>query len=610
MLKYMRGLKAAGDETESSATKMLAAKQLASSPGTSIAWTQKYRPKAIIGIIGNEMEQIQHWLKNWDEHFLKAASKGKGKIQNDSGAKKAVMLSGMPGIGKTTSAKLVSQWLAFQTIEVNASDIRGKADSKIKEGIGGSTANSIKECVTNEFLSANIGRSHRQKTVLIIDEVDGMSAGDGGGVADLIAVIKISKIPIICICNDRYSQELKSLMNYCLPIDFRKPAKQQMAKRLKQVANAEGIQVSEIALEELADRVDGDMRMALNQLQYTSLAKSQHLLSRSKDEDISPFKAIEKLFDFNAKNLKIDQRIDLSMSDPDLVPLLVQENYLNYKPSSASKDDSDLKRISLIARAADSIADSDLINVQIGRYQQRQLSPAGCISSCIIPASLLHGQRKILEQVCWLDRQNSTMGKNYRNLEDLHIHLLSSGGLASRKSHLGRENLRLDYFTLLGKKLTDPLRVLPKDEAVKNVVDFKDSYSISQEDFDNIVELSKFKGCPTLLDGVRPDVKAALTKAYNQGSKSNVIRSTDLITLPGIKKDFKNSSDTEDTADVEKKLQSDRLCLSWKGFQVNTDWWLEAFAGSGSSNGSDKGSTESSGERGGRGSGAAAKRKR
>ncbi|KAF3651342.1 Replication factor C subunit 1 [Capsicum annuum] len=498
-----------GDETESSARKMLAAEQLASSPGTSIAWTQKYRPKAIIDIIGNEIhvqvEQIQHWLNNWDEHFLKAASKGKGKIQNDSGAKKAVMLSGMPGIVKTTSAKLVSRWLAFQTIEVNASDIRGKADSKIEEGIGGSTANSIKECVTNEFLSANIGRSHRQKTVLIIDEVDGMSAGDGGGVADLIAVIKISKIPIICICNDRYSQELKSLMNYCLPIDFRKPTKQPMAKRLKQVANAEGIQVNEIALEELADRVDGDMRMALNQLQYISLAKRQHLLSRSKDEDISPFKAIEKLFYFNAKNLKIDQRIDLSMSDPDLVPLLVQENYFNYKPSSAGKDDSDLKRMSLIARAADSIADSDLINVQIGRYQQWQLSPAGCISCCIIPASLLHGQRKILEQdefncnrfAGWIG-QNSTMGKNYRNLEDLHIHLLASGGLSSRKSHLGRENLRLDYFTLLGKKLTDPLRVLPKDEAVKNVVDFKDSYSISQEDFDNIVELSKFKGSKPL----------------------------------------------------------------------------------------------------------------
>lgn len=61
-----------------------------------------------------------------------------------------------------------------------------------------------------------------------MDEVDGMSAGDRGGVADLILSIKMSKIPIICICNDRYSQKLKSLVNYCLLLSFRKPTKQQV----------------------------------------------------------------------------------------------------------------------------------------------------------------------------------------------------------------------------------------------------------------------------------------------------------------------------------------------------------------------------------------------
>lgn len=71
-------------------------------------------------------------------------------------------------------------------------------------------------------------RPKHHKTVLIMDEVDGMSAGDRGGVADLIASIKMSKIPIICICNDRYSQKLKSLVNYCLILSFRKPTKQQV----------------------------------------------------------------------------------------------------------------------------------------------------------------------------------------------------------------------------------------------------------------------------------------------------------------------------------------------------------------------------------------------
>ena len=54
-----------------------------------------------------------------------------------------------------------------------------------------------------------------------MDEVDGMSAGDRGGVADLIITIAKSKIPIIAICNDKYNQKLKSLRNHCLELEYR-----------------------------------------------------------------------------------------------------------------------------------------------------------------------------------------------------------------------------------------------------------------------------------------------------------------------------------------------------------------------------------------------------
>ncbi|PON65873.1 Replication factor C subunit, partial [Parasponia andersonii] len=418
---------------------------------TALTWTEKYKPKVPNDIIGNQslVKQLHDWLARWHEQFLDAGSNKKGKKTNDSGAKKAVLLSGTPGIGKTTSAKLVSQMLGFQTIEVNASDSRGKADAKIERGIGGSNANSIKELVSNESLSFNnMDWSKHPKTVLIMDEVDGMSAGDRGGIADLISSIKISKIPIICICNDRYSQKLKSLVNYCLLLSFRKPTKQQMAKRLMQVAKAEGLQVNEIALEELAERVNGDMRMALNQLHYMSLSMSvikfddvrQRMLMSAKDEDISPFTAVDKLFGFNAGKLRMDERIDLSMTDLDLVPLIIQENYLNYRPSSVGKDDNGIKRMNLIARAAESIGDGDIFNVQIRKYRQWQLSQNYALSSCIIPSVLLHGQRETLEQGernfnrfgGWLGK-NSTQGKNLRLLEDLHVHFL-----ASRESNLGR----------------------------------------------------------------------------------------------------------------------------------------------------------------------------
>jgi len=44
----------------------------------------------------------------------------------------------------------------------------------------------------------------RDKHCIIMDEVDGMAGNeDRGGILELINTIKSSKIPIICICNDR-----------------------------------------------------------------------------------------------------------------------------------------------------------------------------------------------------------------------------------------------------------------------------------------------------------------------------------------------------------------------------------------------------------------------
>ncbi|CAA6667946.1 unnamed protein product [Spirodela intermedia] len=524
-----------------------------------VTWTEKYKPMVPNDIIGNQslVKQLHDWLARWDEQFLHTGQKGKGKKKSDAGSKKA-----------TTSAKLVSKMLGFQAIEVNASDNRGKADAKIFKGIGGCAANSIKELVSNEALNVGKDWSRHQKTVLVMDEVDGMSAGT-----------EISKIPIICICNDRYSQKLKSLVNYCLPLNFRKPTKQQMAKRLSHIAKAEGIQVNDIALEELADRVNGDMRMAINQLQYMSLSLSvinyddvrARLLNSAKDEDISPFTAVDKLFGFNGGKLRMDERIDLSMSDPDLVPLIIQENYVNYRPISAGKDDNGVKRMNMLAQAAESIGDGDIINVQIRRYRQWQLFN-------LVQAALMHGHRETLEQGernynrfgGWLGK-NSTRGKNLRLLEDVHVHFL-----ASQQSSLDREALRLDYFPLLLKQLTHPLRVMPKEDAVQSVVEFMDAYSLSQEDFDSILELSRFQGHPSAMDGVPPAVKAALTRAYKEGSGSRVIqgpkkRIAAMLEPLEEPADDVEQSEEELTSDAKTllKLQLDLQSDKSRGIQVD-----------------------------------------
>ncbi len=65
-----------------------------------------------------------------------------------------------------------------------------------------------------------------------MDEVDGMSSGDRGGITAIISMIKSTKVPIICICNDRLSDKIRSLAGHCLDVKFIAPNKAQVVRRL------------------------------------------------------------------------------------------------------------------------------------------------------------------------------------------------------------------------------------------------------------------------------------------------------------------------------------------------------------------------------------------
>lgn len=51
-----------------------------------------------------------------------------------------------------------------------------------------------------------------------MDEVDGMSGSDKGGNKCLIDMIKLTKQPIVCICNDRNNAKMRSLSLHCLDL--------------------------------------------------------------------------------------------------------------------------------------------------------------------------------------------------------------------------------------------------------------------------------------------------------------------------------------------------------------------------------------------------------
>ena len=51
------------------------------------------------------------------------------------------------------------------------------------------------------------------------------------------------------------------------------------------------------------------------------------------DFDMSPFECARKLLDGSQASLGLGAKMDLVFQDMDLVPLLIQENYVNHKPN-------------------------------------------------------------------------------------------------------------------------------------------------------------------------------------------------------------------------------------------------------------------------------------
>lgn len=224
--------------------------------------TDLYAPKTINDIIGNQsaISQVLNWLKQWNP--AEKASKSTFK---------AVLLSGPPGIGKSTTASLVAKTLGLLPIELNASDCRSK--KSLEEQVKVMTTNSSCDRFYNPKFVSN--PHNRVDHVLIMDEVDGMSSGDRGGVAELIQLIKKTKIPIICICNDRSSPKIRSLANHCLDVRFRRLDARQLLPRFAQIAQAESISIKPNALEQLINSCHSDLRQILNVLSVVKLNNKQ-----------------------------------------------------------------------------------------------------------------------------------------------------------------------------------------------------------------------------------------------------------------------------------------------------------------------------------------------
>lgn len=388
-------------------------------------WTVKYAPTQTNQICGNknQVEKLQTWLRNWPKSAKSNFKKGGA---DGSGLYRAVMLHGGPGIGKTTAAHLVAKLEGYDVVESNASDTRSK--KLIETGLKG-----VLDTTSLMGYFAGVGQkveATKRKLVLIMDEVDGMSAGDRGGVGAMASICRKTNIPIILICNERKLPKMKPFDQVTYELPFRKPTVDMVKSRIMTILYREGMNklVPATVVNALIEGAGSDIRRVINMI---STAKLDHQAidfdegkrmtnAWEKHIILKPWDITQKILGggmfAQSSKATLQDKIELYFDDHEFSPLMLQENYLITNPILAHEFSGrrrDLEILDLVDKAANSISDGDLVDAMIhGSQQQWSLMPTHAVFSFVRPSSFVSGSTggNRVQFTSWLGN-NSKTGK-------------------------------------------------------------------------------------------------------------------------------------------------------------------------------------------------------
>ncbi|KAF2256954.1 DNA replication factor C, large subunit [Trematosphaeria pertusa] len=545
-LKALKAAKTAGGSKTTSAGTS-AANKSADPTVDSRLWTTKYAPTSLNQICGNKatVEKLQRWLQRFPKS-LKTGFKLAGP--DGSGVFRAVMLHGPPGIGKTTAAHLVAKLEGYDIVESNASDTRSK--KLVEEGLRG-----VLSTTSLHGYFAGDGKkveASKRKLVLIMDEVDGMSAGDRGGVGALAAVCKKTEIPMILICNDRRLPKMKPFDYVTFDLPFRRPTVDQIRSRIMTIAFREGLKLPGPVVNALIEGSHADIRQVVNMISTAKLDQEAMDFDKGKQMSKNWQKhVILKPWDITSKILgggmfaasskaTLNEKIELYFNDHEFSPLMLQENYLGTMPIGALQyggKEKNMKMLELASEAADSISDGDLVDRMIhGSQQHWSLMPTHAVFSFVRPASFVAGSMAGHQTrfTSWLGK-NSNQGKLTRMVKEIqaHMRLRSSGD---------RHEVRQQYIPVLWTELVKRLEEQGK-EAVPEIIELMDSYFLTKDDFDAIMELGVGPMAQEKIN-IASASKSTFTRLYNQQSHPLPFMKASSVVQP--KKAVKEKPDLEE----------------------------------------------------------------
>jgi replication factor C subunit 1 len=292
---------------------------------------EKYKPTAISGIIGNKssIQSLASWLMTWS---------------STSTQQMAALVSGPIGIGKTLAIDLVIKKSGdYNIIELNPDDERTATyiNSRIKP------------------ILKNSKTMFGLQNILVINDID--FASDYGFIGAIVECIKETKIPIICVCNDRYNQKLKTLTNYCLDVRFQRPSIVEITKFIEDIVKKEKIKISSTNLKELIETSNNDIRNAILNLEFNAISTDNPPVNTTlatQKKDTTQRNMFDVVTDFLSQFTSLNDKFDLYKLESEMMPFMVHENY----PTTIIKSKDIVETLDNLDKAAKGMSDYDIMN--------------------------------------------------------------------------------------------------------------------------------------------------------------------------------------------------------------------------------------------------------
>jgi replication factor C subunit 2/4 len=240
-----------------------------------IPWTEKYRPT------------------NMDELFLPSTLKDKLISIITSKTVPNIILSGPPGIGKSSAIKIVAQKLYGNYYKDAVSEINVSDD----RGIEFMRSEIVSFCKTQIPYRNGDEDNHPQYKLIIFDEADNIIKRIQDQISNIIEKFT-NKVKVIFTCNS--SSEISEVIQTkcfiwrCMYLD-----NELIVEKLSAICQKENVKYDDEVLEKIAQLSRGDMRNAINKLQmlYNSnrRIKLEHVEQLC---DMPQEVIIRKLFDY------------------------------------------------------------------------------------------------------------------------------------------------------------------------------------------------------------------------------------------------------------------------------------------------------------------------